>query len=84
VPRGGVFVHDQSATHRDASLYRTDPGLLPEAVVGYYTGPWNSETPFQELRSGLGLERTRGWCARTAVLRAAPCLFGLYTVVALR
>jgi hypothetical protein len=65
VPRGGVFVHDQSATHRDASLSRTDPGLLPEAVVGYYTGSWNSEPPFQELRSGLGLERTCGWCAQT-------------------
>jgi hypothetical protein len=40
------------------------------------------ETTFQELRAHLGLETTRGWCART-VLRAAPCLFGLYSVVAL-
>jgi len=30
----------------------------------------------------LGLETTRGWKERT-VLRAAPCLFGLYSVVAL-
>jgi hypothetical protein len=30
----------------------------------------------------LGLESTRGWCAKT-VLRAASCLLGLYTVVAL-
>jgi hypothetical protein len=29
----------------------------------------------------VGLQSTRGWKART-VLRAAPCLFGLYTVVA--
>jgi len=28
------------------------------------------------------LETTRGWC-RSTVLRAEPCLFGLYTVVAL-
>jgi hypothetical protein len=34
------------------------------------------------LRAHLGLETTRGWSAQT-VLRAAPCLFGLYTVVAL-
>src|SRR5262249_44775836 len=33
-------------------------------------------------RSCLGLETTRGWCRRT-VLRAAPCLLGLYSVVAL-
>ena len=34
------------------------------------------------MRSYLGLETTRGRCART-VLRAEPCLFGLYSVVAL-
>src|SRR5262249_5011106 len=36
---------------------------------------------FQEMRSHLGLETTRGWSEQT-VLRVAPCLFGLYTVVA--
>ncbi len=30
----------------------------------------------------MGLESTRGW-GRATVLRAAPCLFGLYSVVAL-
>jgi hypothetical protein len=34
------------------------------------------------MLSYLGLETTRGWC-RGTVLRAEPCLFGLYTVVAL-
>ena len=29
----------------------------------------------------MGLGTTRGWC-RSTVLRAAPCLFGLYAVVA--
>ena len=76
-----LFVHDRSGTHRDEYLYSTDPALLPEAVVGYYTCRWNIETTFQECRSGLGLETTRGWC-RSTVLRAAPCLFGLYAVVA--
>src|SRR5262249_14076272 len=36
---------------------------------------------FEELRAYLGLETTRGWC-RNTVLRAEPCLFGLYSVVA--
>jgi hypothetical protein len=44
-------------------------------------GRWTEETTFQEMRSYLGLESTRGWKEK-AVLRAAPCLFGLYTVVA--
>ena len=54
----------------------------PAALIAAYTARWNIETTFEEMRSYLGLETTRGWCRQT-VLRAAPCLFGLYTVVAL-
>jgi DDE superfamily endonuclease len=82
VPLRWVFVRDKTGTHRDEYLYSTDPSLTPAAVIGYYAGRWNIETTFQELRSHLGLETTRGWCEKT-VLRAAPCLFGLYTAVAL-
>jgi hypothetical protein len=81
VPLRWVFVRDRSGTHRDEYFFSTDPALTPEAIIGYYTGRWNIETTFEELRAHLGLETTRGWCANT-VLRAAPCLFGLYTVVA--
>lgn len=77
-----AFVRDQTGTHRDEYFFSTDPGMSPVAMVEAYTGRWNLETTFQELRCHLGLETTRGWCRRT-VLRAAPCLFGLYTVVAL-
>jgi hypothetical protein len=82
VPVRWVFVHDLDGTHRDEYFFTTDPTLAPPDLIGYYTARWNIETTFQELRAYLGLETTRGWCART-VLRAAPCLFGLYTVVAL-
>jgi DDE superfamily endonuclease len=82
VPLRWVFVRDLSGTHRDEFFYSTDPALNPEAVVGHYAWRWNIETTFQELRSHLGLETTRGWCRRT-VPRAAPLLFGLYSVVAL-
>ena len=77
-----VFVRDTTGTHRDEYFYTTDIGLSVSAVIGVYCGRWNSETTFQELRSELGLETTRGWRAKT-VLRAAPCLFGLDTVVAI-
>ena len=81
VPIRWVFVHDATGTHRDEYLFTTDLGLSPDAVVGTYCGRWNIETTFQEARSALGLETTRGRC-RNTVLRAAPCLFGLYTVAA--
>ena len=77
-----VFVRDTSGTHRDEYFFTTDVGRSVSAVIATYCGRWNIETTFQEMRSALGLETTRGWCAKT-VLRAAPCLFGLYTVVAL-
>jgi hypothetical protein len=77
-----VFVEDRTGTHREEYLFTTDRSLTPAEVIGLYCGRWNIETTFQECRSGLGRETTRGWCRRT-VLRAAPCLFGLYSVVAL-
>lgn len=76
-----VFVHDRDGTHRDEYFFTTDLELTAAEIVGYYTGRWNIETTFEELRAYLGLETTRGWCAQT-VLRAAPLLFGLYSVVA--
>ena len=82
VPLVWVFVKDQSGTHRDEYFFSTDLTMTAVAMIGAYCGRWNLETTFQEMRSFLGLETTRGWCRRT-VLRAAPCLFGLYSVVAL-
>ena len=77
-----VFVHDLTGTHRDSYLFSTDPAMPVAQVIETYTGRWNIETTFQEMRAYLGLETTRGRTKNT-VLRAAPCLFGLYSVVAL-
>jgi len=82
VPVLWVFVRDRTGTHRDSYLFTTDLTLTAAQVIETYTGRWSIETTFQELRAYLGLETTRGWKERT-VLRAAPCLFGLYSVVAL-
>jgi hypothetical protein len=76
-----VWVHDYSGTHRDEYFFTTDVRWTAAQVIETYTGRWNLETTFQEMRSYLGLETTCGWTERT-VLRVAPCLFGLYTVVA--
>ena len=81
VPVRWVFVHDLSGTHRDEYFFTTDPAMSASAVIETYTGRWNIETTFQEVRSYLGLETTRGW-SRDTVLRVGPCLFALYTVVA--
>ncbi len=77
-----VFVRDLDGTHRDEYFFTTDPTMDEAGVIAHYTSRWNIEATFQELRCHLGLETTRGWC-RNTVLRAAPCLFGLYSVVAI-
>jgi len=82
VPIRWVFVRDRDGTHRDEFFFSTDPTLDPVRIIETYTARWNLETTFQEMRALLGLETTRGWCRRT-VLGMTPCLFGLYTSVAL-
>jgi hypothetical protein len=82
VPIRWVFVRDEEGTHRDEYFFTTDVGMTAQALIGHYAGRWNLETTFQESRAHLGFGTTRGRCRRT-VLRAAPCLLGLYSVVAL-
>lgn len=82
VPVRWVFVHDLTGTHRDEYFYSTDVTLTAPEIIEAYTGRWNIETTFEDSRAYLGLESTRGRCART-VSRAEPCLLGLYSVVAL-
>ena len=67
---------------KDEYFYTTDMAMSASEIVEMYALRWNIETTFQEMREYVGLETTKGWCENT-VLRAAPCLFGLYTVVAL-
>jgi len=80
VPVRRVFVRDRTGTHRDEYFFTTDVTMSAKAVIETYTGRWNIETTFQEARSYLGLETTRGR-SRNTVLRAEPSLLVLYTLV---
>lgn len=80
VPIRWVFVHDLSGTHRDEYLYSTDLTLSPARIVSWFTARWPIETTFQEVRAHLGFESPRQH-VRNSVLRMAPCLMGLYSLV---
>lgn len=82
VPVRWAFVRDLDGTHRDEYFYATDPSFGVRRIIETYTGRWNIETTFQETRSELHIQTTRGW-SKPTVLRAVPCLFGLYSVVAM-
>jgi len=55
--------------------------MTAQEIIEAYGRRWNQETTFEEMRSYLRLESTKGWCKKT-VQRLEPCLFGMYTVVA--
>ena len=69
-----VYVHDGTGTHRDDYFFTTDLGLTAQAVIETFTGRWSIETTFQEMRAYLGLETTRGWCARRCSGSRRVCL----------
>jgi hypothetical protein len=77
-----VYVQDRQGTHRDDCFFSTDPSLSPKQIVGLFTRRWSIEVTFEEVRAHLGFETTRQWSKRS-VLRAAPGLLGLFTVVSL-
>ena len=82
VPVRWVFVRDLTGTHRDEYFFTTELTFTPKQIIETYTGRWSIETTFQEMRAHLGLDTTRGRTENT-VLRVAPCLFGLYSLVVL-
>lgn len=82
VPVRWVSVEDRSSTHRDEYFFSTDPLMKPKDLVEVYTSRWSLEVTFEEMRLYLGLETTRGWVKNT-ILRMAPLLFGIYSIVIL-
>jgi hypothetical protein len=82
VPIRWVFVHDCQGTHRDEYFYTTDTSLSGPQIISWFTSRWPIETTFQEMRAHLGFETPRQHVAKS-VLRMAPCLLGLFSMVCL-
>jgi hypothetical protein len=62
--------------------YKAGKGLNLKQIVSWFTARWPIETTFQEVRAHLGFETPRQYVAKS-VLRTAPCLLGLFSVVCL-
>jgi hypothetical protein len=82
VPIRWVFVRDMQGTHRDEYFYTTDTSLSGKQIASWFTARWPIETTFQEVRAHMGFETPRQYVAKS-VLRTAPCLLGLFSVVCL-
>ena len=82
VPIRWVYVVDPEGRHKDYCLFSTDQEMLPDRIVELYTRRWSLEVTFEEVRAHLGFETTRQRTEKS-ILRTAPCLLGLFTVVSL-
>jgi len=82
VPIRWVFVRDDTGTRRDEYYYSTDQTLDLTDLVSFFTQRWPIETTFQEIREHLGFETPRQRVPNS-VLRTAPCLLGLHSMVSL-
>jgi DDE superfamily endonuclease len=82
LPIRWVLVRELDDACKPFALCCTDPAACPAWVLAQYLGRWNIEVTFEELRAWLGAETQRGWCLLTTQ-RSTPCLFGLFSLVAL-
>ena len=66
----------------DLHVVCSDPAVPDAQIVQRYYDRWGIEECIQEGKQHLGMERTRGWCAKT-VSRQAPLALILSTLVKL-
>jgi hypothetical protein len=56
--------------------------MTAKQIIEKYTGRWSIEVTFEEVRAYVGFGTTRGHVENT-ITREAPCLFGLFSLIAL-
>jgi DDE superfamily endonuclease len=82
LPVRWVLVRDPTGQHNPRAYFSTRLSDRPREVVQAFIKRWTIETTFEESRAHLGIATQRQWSDR-AIERTTPCLFGLFSVVAL-
>jgi len=82
LPIRWVLTRDPEGEVEPRACFSTELTDSADAVVAEFLVRWPIETTFEESRAHLGIETQRQW-SDLAIERETPCLFGLYSVVAL-
>ncbi len=82
LPIRWVLVRDPLGELDPKAYFTTDPAQVAASVVEAFVLRWTIEVMFEESRAHLGIETQRQW-SDLAIERTTPCLFGLYSLVAL-
>jgi hypothetical protein len=82
VPLRWVLIRDPEEQFETQALLCTDLEVDPERIISWFVRRWRMEATFQEVRQRLGFETQRHW-SKMAILRTAPAMLGLFSVVVL-
>lgn len=82
VPLRWVLIRDPAKQFETQALLCTDLSAEPERIISWFVRRWRMEATFQEVRQRLGFETQRHW-SEMAILRTAPALLGLFSVIVL-
>jgi hypothetical protein len=63
-----IKISQLARTSNHNIFFKTDAAVTAQKIIELYSGRWNIETTFHEMREHLGLETTRGW-TRITVMR---------------
>lgn len=82
LPLRWVLIRDPRGQFDTQALLCTDVQATPAFMLDAFVQRWQMEVTFEEARAHLGVETQRQWSDQ-AIARTTPCLFGLYSLVAL-
>jgi hypothetical protein len=82
LPIRWVISRDTTGKREVRMYFSTDQHQTGISIVLDFIKRWSIEVTFEESRAHLGIETQRQW-SDLAIERSTPCLFGLYSVVAL-
>ena len=82
LPIRWVLTRDPAAQMKPRAYFSTRPEDEPAEIPAEMVKRWPIEVTFEETRAHLGVETQRQW-SDLAIERETPCLFGLYSLVAL-
>ena len=82
VPVRWVIIRDPLEKFETQALLCTNREAVPRQIVEWFIKRWQVEVTFEETRRHLGIETNRQWSAK-AIGRTTPCLFGLFSLIAM-
>jgi len=82
LPVRWVLTRDPQGEREARAYFSTDQTQSGLSIVTDFMKRWSAEVTFEESRTHLGIETQRQW-SDLAIERTTPCLFGLYSLIAL-